>query len=64
MSPLKTYTVAMSESEVWYIQVTAASEEEAKAKARAAREENGYDDFSFKYGETDGFEIMDEEEAA
>ena len=62
MSPLKSYTVAMSESEVWCIEVTAASPAEARAKAQAAREQDGYVDFWFEYGEIEGFEIMRERE--
>ena len=62
MSQLKTYTVAMIVSEVWDIIVDAASQEEAKAKAAAAHRTDGYNEFSFRYDEIDGFEIVDEEE--
>jgi hypothetical protein len=62
MSQLKSYTVAMIVSEVWDIDVEAASPEEAKAKAEAAKSEDGYNAFSFRYDEVDGFEIMEEQE--
>lgn len=62
MSPLKTYTVAMIVSEVWDIDIEAASPEEAKAKAQAAKSKDGYNAFSFRYDEVDGFEIVDEQE--
>jgi hypothetical protein len=64
MSPLKTYTVPMIVSEVWDIDVEAASPEEAKARAAAAKSGDGYNAFSFRYDEVDGFEIVDEREAA
>jgi hypothetical protein len=48
MSQVKTYTIAMIESEIWLTDVDAESEEEALAKAQAAYGANGHDDFSFK----------------
>ena len=50
-------------SEVWHITVDAASEDEAKAKAQLSYDENGYEEFSFKDSDVDGFEIVSEEEA-
>ena len=62
MSQLKSYTVAMIVSEVWDIIVEATSQEEAKAKAAATHRADGYNEFSFRYDEIDGFEIVAEEE--
>ena len=63
MSQLKTYTVAMIESEIWLTDVDAESEAEALAKAQAAHDANGRDDFSFKDSTIDGFEVVREREA-
>ena len=63
MSQLKTYTVAMIESEIWFTDVDAESEEEALAKAQAAYDANGHDDFCFKDSTIDGFEVVREQEA-
>ena len=63
MAKLKTYTVAMIVSEVWHITVDAASEDEAKAQARASYIEHGRAEFSYKDSDVDGFEIVSEEEA-
>ncbi|ADP72465.1 hypothetical protein Rvan_3272 [Rhodomicrobium vannielii ATCC 17100] len=63
MNQLKSYTVAMIMWETWNICVDAASEDEAKAQARASYERHGREEFSCQASGVDGFEIIDEQEA-
>ena len=62
MTPLKTYTVALLEWDVYYLDVEATSPEAAILKAQANRETEGLDDWRHTNGGDDGYEVIDERE--